>query len=90
MFLKYSKAFVFFPGGYGTLDELSEVVTLIQTQRVRPFPSILYGSAYWKGFVKWLRDTAVPADTITRADLTLFSQADSPEETVSIVQKFYR
>ena len=90
MFLKYSKAFVFFPGGYGTLDELSEVVTLVQTRRVRPFPCILYGTSYWKGFLHWLKTTALPADTITPADLQLFSQADRPEEAVSIVQKFYR
>ncbi|MBI3333219.1 MAG: TIGR00730 family Rossman fold protein [Candidatus Omnitrophica bacterium] len=90
MFLKYSKAFVFFPGGYGTLDELSEVVTLIQTRRVRPFPSILYGTPYWKGFLAWLKGTAVPADTITREDLNLFTHADHPEQVVSLIQKFYR
>ena len=90
MFLKYSKAFVFFPGGYGTLDEFAEVVTLIQTQRVRPFPCILFGTPYWKGFVQWLKNTAVKADTITRDDLDLFKQTDRPEEVVSIVQEFYR
>ena len=90
MFLKYSKAFVFFPGGYGTLDELSEVVTLIQTKRVRPFPCILYGSSYWKGFLHWLKSTAIPADTITPEDMKLFLPADQPEQVVSLVQKFYR
>ncbi len=90
MFLKYSKAFVFFPGGYGTLDELSEVVTLIQTKRVKPFPCILYGSAYWKGFLIWLKSTAIGADTITPEDMKLFLQADGPEQVVSLVQKFYR
>ena len=90
MFLKYSKAFVFFPGGYGTLDELSEVVTLIQTKRVRPFPCILYGSAYWKGFIGWLRATAVKADTITAEDMELFLPADRPDQVVSLVQQFYR
>jgi uncharacterized protein (TIGR00730 family) len=90
MFLKYSKAFVFFPGGYGTLDELSEVATLIQTRRVRPFPCVLYGSTYWRGFLGWLKNTLVPADTITRADLGLFKQTDRPEEAVAIVQQFYR
>jgi len=90
MFLKYSKAFIFFPGGYGTLDELSEVVTLIQTKRVRPFPSVLYGTPFWRGFVSWLKHTAVAADTITSEDLKLFTQADHPEQTVSIVQRFYR
>ncbi len=90
MFLKYSRAFVFFPGGYGTFDELGEVVTLIQTKRVQPFPCILYGAPYWKGFLEWLKRAAVPADTITRADLELFMHADSPEQVVSLVQKFYR
>jgi len=90
MFLKYSKAFIFFPGGYGTLDELTEVVTLIQTQRVRPFPSILYGSSYWKGFMGWLKSTAVAADTITRDDMNLLQRADSPQEVVARIQEFYR
>ncbi len=90
MFLKYSKAFIFFPGGYGTLDELSEVVTLLQTKRIKPFPCILYGSPYWKGFLKWLKTTAVPADTITADDLNLFQHANRPEEAVAIIQKFYR
>ncbi len=89
MFLKYSKAFVFFPGGYGTLDELTEVVTLVQTRRVRPLPCILCGSAYWKGFIHWLKTTAVAADAITQDDLKLFRLADSPEEAVEIVQQFY-
>ncbi len=90
MFLKYSKAFIFFPGGYGTLDELGEVVTLIQTKRIRPFPCILYGKPYWKGFLHWLKNTSVPADTITAEDLKLFQHADRPEDAVAIVQKFYR
>ena len=90
MFLKYSKAFIFFPGGYGTFDELGEVVTLIQTKRIRPFPCILYGKPYWKGFLHWLKNTSVPADTITADDLKLFQHADRPEDVVAIVQKFYR
>ena len=90
MFLKYSKAFVFFPGGYGTFDELGEVVTLIQTKRIRPFPCILYGSPYWKGFLHWLKTTSVPADTITADDLKLFQHADRPEQVVAIIEKFYR
>ncbi len=90
MFLKYSKAFIFFPGGYGTFDELGEVVTLIQTKRIRPFPCILYGKPYWKGFLHWLKNTSVAADTITADDLKLFQHADRPEDVVAIVQKFYR
>ena len=90
MFLKYSRAFIFFPGGYGTLDELSEVVTLVQTKRVRPFPVVLYGCPYWKGFLSWLKTTALSADTLTQADLQLFSLAKRPEEVVSIIQQFYQ
>ncbi len=90
MFLKYSNAFVFFPGGYGTLDELSEVVTLIQTKRVRPFPCILYGSVYWKGFLQWLKTEAVRTDMITPADMKLFLRADRPEQVVSLIRRFYR
>ena len=90
MFLKYSKAFIFFPGGYGTLDELSEVITLMQTQRIKTFPCILYGTPYWKGLVHWLKNTAVKADTITKADLELFESADRPEEVVRIIQEFYQ
>ena len=90
MFAKYSKAFVFFPGGYGTLDEFSEVVTLMQTERVRLFPCVLYGTAYWKGFLMWLKNCAVPAGTVYRSELDLFERADKPEEVVSIIQKFYR
>ena len=90
MFLKYSKAFIFFPGGYGTLDEFAEVITLIQTRRVRPFPSVIYGTPYWKDFLGWLKNTAVKANTITRADLDLFKTADRPEDVVKIIQDFYR
>ena len=90
MFAKYSKAFIFFPGGYGTLDELTEVVTLLQTERIRSFPCILYGVSYWKGFVGWLKNAAVPADAVYLSELKLFQHADSPEEAVSLVQKFYR
>ena len=90
MFAKYSKAFVFFPGGYGTLDEFSEVVTLIQTERVRLFPCVLYGTAYWKGFLMWLKNSAVPAGTVYRSELDLFERADGPDKVVSIIQQFYR
>lgn len=90
MFAKYSKAFVFFPGGYGTLDEFSEVVTLIQTERVRLFPCVLYGTPYWKGFLAWLKNTAVAAGTVYRSELDLFEKTDNPDKVVSIIQQFYR
>ncbi|PIQ81669.1 MAG: TIGR00730 family Rossman fold protein [Candidatus Omnitrophica bacterium CG11_big_fil_rev_8_21_14_0_20_64_10] len=90
MFLKHAKAFVFFPGGYGTLDELMEVVTLIQTRRVRPMPCILYGSAYWKGMMDWLKGTVVKSGAVVPSEMKLFQEADRPQDAVAIVQQFYR
>ncbi len=70
MFAKYSKAFVAFPGGFGTLDEFFEGITLIQTQRIDPFPVILMGKDYWKGMMRWLKETMLPAGTIDKYAIT--------------------
>jgi uncharacterized protein (TIGR00730 family) len=88
-FVKYAKAFVIFPGGYGTLDELSESVTLIQTQRMEQFPIILYGSKYWKGLLDWFKDTVLKEDCIGPKDLDIIQTADNPEDVVKIIKKFY-
>ena len=88
-FVKYAKAFVIFPGGYGTLDELSESITLIQTQRMEPFPVILYGSKYWKGLLDWFGTTVLDENCIDAKDLKIMQVVDSPEEVVSIIKKFY-
>jgi uncharacterized protein (TIGR00730 family) len=80
MFLKYSQAFIIFPGGFGTLDELTEALTLIQTGKIRNFPVILYGSAYWKGFLDWIRETVLVGGAISPHDLDLMLTCDSPEE----------
>ena len=85
MFVKYSTAFIVFPGGYGTLDELFEALTLIQTGKVSNFPVILFGSSYWQGMVDWLRQTAVSAGNIGASDLNLFHVTDDPKEAVRIV-----
>jgi uncharacterized protein (TIGR00730 family) len=85
MFVKYSTAFVVFPGGYGTLDELFEALTLIQTGKVSNFPVILFGSSYWQGIVEWLQDTVVAAGNVHAADLKLFHVTDDPGEAVKIV-----
>lgn len=90
MFLKYGRAFVILPGGYGTLDELFESLNLIQTLRVEKFPVVLVGSQYWKGMVDWLKDTALKTGCISAADLRIFSVVDKPEEVVSVIKKFYR
>lgn len=79
MFVKYAEGFVLFPGGFGTLDELFEALTLIQTKKLSQFPVILFGSSYWQGLVDWLRNTVAPACHISREDLDLFVVTDSPE-----------
>jgi uncharacterized protein (TIGR00730 family) len=88
-FVKYAKAFVIFPGGYGTLDELSESIALIQTQRMNRFPVILYGSKYWKGLLDWFKGTVLEEGCISREDLGIIQTADKPQEVVSIIKKFY-
>jgi uncharacterized protein (TIGR00730 family) len=85
MFVKYSTAFIVFPGGYGTLDELFEALTLIQTGKVSNFPVILFGKSYWQGLVDWLRQTALTAGNISAADLNLFHVTDDPKEAVKFV-----
>lgn len=89
MFAKYSKAFVVFPGGFGTLDELFEAITLVQTLRVDPFPVILVGSSYWKGLISWIKNTLMPQGTIEEKDMKLFSVVDSPREVIAAIDKFY-
>lgn len=90
MFAKYSKALVAFPGGYGTMDEFFEAITLVQTKRIDPFPIILVGSEYWKGLVQWIEGTILPHKMICKADLKIFNLVDTPQEVVSIINKFYR
>jgi len=90
MFAKYSKALVAFPGGFGTMDEFFEAITLVQTKRIEPFPVILVGSEYWKGLIKWMEDTLLPNKTITKSDLKIFSVVDTPQEVVTIINRFYK
>jgi len=90
MFVKYSKAFVVFPGGFGTLDELFEAVTLVQTRRVDPFPVVLVGKKYWSGVVRWLHRSPLVTGAIEAKDLGLFSVVDSPEDVVSAIHTFYQ
>jgi uncharacterized protein (TIGR00730 family) len=86
MFVKYASAFVCFPGGYGTLDEFFETITLIQTLKIQPFPIILFGSEYWNGLAQWMSRTLVPK-FIDEEDLAIFRVVDTPEEVVQIVQQ---
>jgi uncharacterized protein (TIGR00730 family) len=86
MFVKYSVGFVIAPGGFGTLDELFEAVTLVQTHRTRPFPIVLLGVAYWRGLLDWLRATAVEGGAVTSAELGLLRLVDTPEEVLDHLQ----
>lgn len=90
MFVKYAKAFVIFPGGFGTLDELFESLTLIQTQRMERFPVVLYGSEFWGGLIEWLKKTVAKEKNIDYEDLDLFSMADTPEGVIKEIQLFYK
>jgi uncharacterized protein (TIGR00730 family) len=85
MLVKYSRAFVIFPGGFGTMDELFEALTLIQTGKIRNFPVVLFGSEYWRGLVEWVRTTMVADGKATEADLGLMALTDSPEEVLELV-----
>ena len=85
MFVKYSEAFIIFPGGFGTLDELFEALTLIQTRKIRNFPVVLFGSRYWAGLLDWIRDFAQKENKVSEADLRLLHLTDSPAEVVEII-----
>ena len=88
MFVKYAMAYVVMPGGFGTMDELFEALTLLQTKRIKAFPVILMGSEYWKGLIDWLKKTMLRNNKISAADLELFQVIDDPEEAVKHIQKY--
>jgi len=90
MFLKYAQGFVVLPGGFGTMDELFEALTLIQTKKVTPFPVVLMGTSYWQGLVEWLRKEMLGAGNISPNDLSLFQLCDDPAEAVDIIEAFYK
>lgn len=89
MFVKYSQALVVFPGGFGTLDELFESLTLVQTQKISKIPIILFGSSYWQGLVDWMNTSMKEWGTISEHDTDLFHVTDSCEEGVKIITDFY-
>ena len=88
MFVKYADAFVIMPGGFGTLDELFEALTLIQTGKIRNFPVVLMGRAYWDGLLAWMRDVQLPAGAIAPADLELLTVTDDPAEAVRMISAY--
>ncbi len=85
MFVKHAIGFVIFPGGFGTMDELFEALTLVQTEKVEPFPILLYGSEYWAGLVEWLENTMVKEGCIGQKDMNLFTVVDDAEQAVSLL-----
>lgn len=90
MLVKYATAFVIMPGGLGTLDELTEVLTLMQTKKIKPFPVVLYQSDYWKGFLSWLKSTTLDSGYISAEDIGLLRVCDSPDEVVKAVDTWYK
>jgi hypothetical protein len=88
MFVKYAMAYVILPGGFGTMDELFEAVTLIQTKRIRSFPLILMGSDYWQGLLDWMKKTMLQEGKILPADLELIQIIDDPDEVVKHIKKY--
>jgi uncharacterized protein (TIGR00730 family) len=87
MFVKYAVAYIIMPGGFGTLDELFEALTLIQTSRIKSFPVILIGSEYWKGLLDWMKGTLLKEKSISKADFNIFHLTDDPEEAVAIIKR---
>nr|WP_299342100.1 TIGR00730 family Rossman fold protein [Allomuricauda sp.] len=90
MFVKYSQGFVVMPGGFGTLDELFEAITLIQTHKIQKFPIILVGSDFWRGLFEWIKNTMLEAGNISPNDLDLLRLVDTADEVVEIIDSFYK
>ena len=89
MFVKYASGFVILPGGFGTLDELFESITLIQTGKIRPFPVVLVGRAYWSGLVTWIRDVMMQDQKISAEDLALLRVVETADEAIEVINEFY-
>ena len=90
MFVRYAQAFVVLPGGFGTLDELMESLTLIQTGKIKYFPVYLVGKEYWKGFLDWMRNTVLAHDNIKKADFDLIHLSDDPDEIANGIEKHFK
>ena len=89
MLVKYATAFIIMPGGLGTLDELTEVLTLMQTHKIKPFPVILFNSKYWQDFLSWLRNSVLAGEFISEDDFNLLRVCDYPDEVVEAVQRWH-
>ena len=91
MFVKYSQGFVVMPGGFGTMDELFEAITLIQTKKIGKFPIILVGSSFWAGLIEWVKTVLVEQEqTVSAKDLDLFKIVDTEDEVLDVLDKFYK
>jgi len=89
MLVKYAAAFIIMPGGLGTLDELTEVLTLMQNHKIRPFPVVLFNDQYWKGFLDWLQSSVLAREFISEYDLNLLRVCDHPDEVIETVQRWH-
>jgi uncharacterized protein (TIGR00730 family) len=89
MLVKYATAFVIMPGGLGTMDELTEVLTLMQTRKIKPFPVVLFGNEFWSGFLDWLRGSVLTRGLISEEDFSLLRICNEPDEVVRTVQSWY-
>src|SRR6267154_3198200 len=89
IFVKYSQGFIVMPGGFGTLDELSEALTLIQTKKIGRFPIVMVGKKFWTGMMDWIKSTLVDEKMISAEDLDLINIVDTPEEAVAVIDEFY-
>ncbi len=89
MLVKYATAFVIIPGGLGTLDELTEVLTLMQTHKIKPFPVVLFKSGYWQGFLNWLQKSVLAGGFISEEDLSLLRVCDDPDTVIEVIKKWY-
>lgn len=90
MFIRYAQGYVFLPGGYGTLDELFEALTLIQTKKIHPFPIYLMGKDYWKGLLSWLKDTVIANNCLTEEEFKMIQITDDPEEVANGIERHYQ
>jgi len=87
MFVKYAVAYIILPGGFGTIDELFEAITLIQTHKIKPFPVFMIGSSYWKGLLDWMKDVALKEGKISSSDLEIIQVVDDPTEIIKTIKK---
>jgi uncharacterized protein (TIGR00730 family) len=90
MFVKYAVGYVIFPGGFGTMDELFEALTLIQTKKIRGFPVVLVGSDYWRGMIDWMKQTVLAMGNVSQEDIDLLTIVDDPEEVCAIITNRYK